>query len=608
MNKFQSAFEADLAALITQTEALLSPADQSPALHWAVDPDASRFGTLARVFGLSFAHSALLQLLVVHHFRPDLSGQFEARGTVPYVHEALVRDLFSLDQTPIYTSDSPLNQWQLISARDMGPGAPIAFELDLAVVEWMAGRPGLSPLILRQLERIVGSTPDAQAIDFAKSCPSDDARPLVCLIQGDAAPKSAAQIARAFGMGLWKVSAETLDDIQIGQVHRFATVQHAALCWDTSNGLDPKASPPAKLQFAPEATPSPRLRIVHFDAEKLTHASLAAKFRDRFPNDTPDAIAYAASLRDAGVWLDHEPDTRDLAAFTQRLIARNTQTLQAFAVSVSADVSFDDLVLPAVEKAKLRGLADSIRLRHRLWQNPEVARVYAQERAMTILMQGVPGTGKTMTAKVLANAVGMPLFRVDMARLTSKYIGETTKHLRALFDAANQSGAILFIDEFEAIASRRTDARNEVARSYNQDTAYLLQLIETSLDGIAIFATNRPKDIDEAMMRRIRHVIDFHPPQQDQRAELWQRALAPFNVSAEVAAIAPLLAEQFDFTAARIKAVVLNAFTLCSSGESGITLATLRAAALTEAQAQGRLPGRRELQHLNNFGDKAGTA
>ena len=196
----------------------------------------------------------------------------------------------------------------------------------------------------------------------------------------------------------------------------------------------------------------------------------------------------------------------------------------------------------------------------------------------------------------------MPLYRVDAASLTSKYIGETAENMRALFQAANKSGAVLFIDEFEAIVGKRTETRNEIARSYNHDTAYFLQLIETQFEGVAIFATNRPAEIDEAMHRRIRKVYDFSLPEKPEREALWRLALQPFDPGHEINALSVLLAESFAFTGSRIKSVVLNSYALGHKGHAGITIANLREAALNEARNNGRLPSKRELQRLVAFG------
>jgi SpoVK/Ycf46/Vps4 family AAA+-type ATPase len=224
-----------------------------------------------------------------------------------------------------------------------------------------------------------------------------------------------------------------------------------------------------------------------------------------------------------------------------------------------------------------------------------------------LLLQGQPGTGKTLTARVLAGEAGLPLFRVDAASLTSKYVGETAENMRSLFRAANKSGAMIFIDEFEAIVGKRTETRNEIARSYNHDTAYFLQLIETQFEGVAVFASNRPMEIDEAMHRRIRKVFDFKLPDKGERKELWRLALAPFGVSNDVLQFADLLAESFALSGSRIKAVVLNAHALGLSRQSGPDISSLRQASLSEARSNGRLPSARELQRIESFGAEPNT-
>ncbi|WP_019954996.1 ATP-binding protein [Yoonia vestfoldensis] len=567
MNKFTSDFHADLNAITARVKAALGQENDAALAH-----DLARFDRLARMFRLGAAERDLLHCLIACHTDPALYHRFAEQSGFAYVTEYLVRRLFDHGPAPIYASDSPLNLWQLVHARDMGPGQPVALELDLAVLEWLAGKPGLEPRLIKRLSRPEPAQRDGDTAAFAPFLAAVAQHvPVICLVApgdgGDIATTMAAITAQT-GLAIWCVrdSATPLSDLDILKIHRFAHVQGAGLFWAKAaqDCLDPVLVPGAQVQIGVRQkgvriTPPHSTRIIALD-----------------PLTTPQPQAAQ--------------------------IARKTEALQDWAVALPTHMGFNDLVLEPGLKTALRGFVAEIRAHADLWQDAEVARVYAQERALTALLQGPPGTGKTLTARVLAAEAGMPLYRVDAASLTSKYIGETAENMRALFDAANGSGAMLFIDEFDAIVGKRTETRNEIARSYNHDTAYFLQLIETRFDGVALFASNRPMDIDEAMHRRIRKVFDFQLPEAAERRALWQLALQPFGPSSQVIAFSLLLAESFAFTGSRIKAVVLNAVALAPQGGPRVTVPGLRSAALAEARANGRLPARRELQQLESFG------
>lgn len=610
MNRYDAKFRDDVATILTLVETRLEGEPGDEHIAALLNPATCRFATLARVFGLTYPEMATLKLLVALHFRPALAARFAEISGAPYVHETLVREVFALDLQPIYTSDSALNQWQLVRGRETEPGAPIALELDLALIDWLAGRSGLPPALRRRLSRLEpAGHPDAEKI--CKAIVSEPPRPVICHLIGAQAETAAVATAAHLKTAVWKIhpGPEPLDSHDAARLHRFAVVQNAALFWSGPPVVDPFLCPSAQLQFTTDEAPAtPHHRRLAFALGSVPAIRLSENLKIRFPDATPAEIAQAAALRGLSPEAIADPAHANIGALTARLTEANTRALKDWAVSLPTNMRFDDLVLPLDLKSRLQDLAQDIRHRHTLWQSAEVARVYAQEQALTILLQGLPGTGKTLAAKVLAHEAGMPLFRVDLASLTSKYVGETAKNLRALFEAANRSGAMLFVDEFEAMASKRTEARNEIARAYNHDTAYFLQLIETAFDGVAIFATNRPMDIDEAMLRRIRHVLDFPQPGPDERQDLWQLALAPFTPPDETQAFAPLLAETFDFTGARIKSTVLNAQALAARTGSPLTPDTLRQAALAEAQTNSRMPGKRELQRLMAFASVGGRA
>ncbi|MFI2810798.1 ATP-binding protein [Microbulbifer sp. M83] len=624
MRSFAELYAIDIDAIVELTEKKLTgrhDGEQVAMLRARLsDPENSRFAKLVQMLGLTQPECDLLTCLIAQHIDPTLEAAIRERSAFPYIHEALVREAFGLGRIPIYTSDSALNLWQLVRARDMGPGAPMAFDIDLAVIEWLAGRPGLEPALQQLLTRVEeGQAADekvlqnmAQAIRVEGS----KAHCIVCELTGSPETdftRVAAGVASMLNTSLWVVQAqeEPFTPDQVLRIHRFITVQNAALCWQAPEPqlLEPGISPSARLQFIPNVESQPARtsrthRYLSFEIPAPRRDALRARLRERFPDAPENKLRRVAAIRGVDARLIETAPSSDIDLFARRAVRRSTRALHAWAIELSTDVGFDDLVLDPPMREQLEDLVAQIQTQHELMNRPEVARVYVQERALSILLQGPPGTGKTLSARVLAGAAGRPLFRVDVASLVSKWRGETNKNLRKMFRAASQSGAILFIDEFDAVVSKRTDTRNEIARADNQNTAYFLQLIENAYEGTVIFATNRPQEIDEAMLRRIRHTLDFQPPGESERTKLWRLALSPFEPAEDVLAFSEVLGPAFSFSGARIKAVVLNAYAQgAASGKDVLTINALRRATLAEARQNGRLPGKRELGRVLSYGN-----
>jgi SpoVK/Ycf46/Vps4 family AAA+-type ATPase len=166
-----------------------------------------------------------------------------------------------------------------------------------------------------------------------------------------------------------------------------------------------------------------------------------------------------------------------------------------------------------------------------------------------------------MAAQVMAAALGLDLFRVDLSSVVSKYVGETSQHLQRILTRAAEMDAVLFFDEADALFSRRTDVKDAHDRFANTDTNHLLQALE-NYDGIAVLATNRKGNIDPAFVRRLRYVLDFPKPDAAQRHTLWTRLIHGLAGDHAVRALGGLidkLAAELELTGAQIKYAVLTA-------------------------------------------------
>ncbi|MDE2298962.1 MAG: ATP-binding protein, partial [Burkholderiales bacterium] len=197
---------------------------------------------------------------------------------------------------------------------------------------------------------------------------------------------------------------------------------------------------------------------------------------------------------------------------------------------------------------------------------------------ISALFAGDSGTGKTMAAEVIANALRLNLYRIDLSAVVSKYIGETEKNLRRLFDAAEQGGAILFFDEADALFGKRSEVKDSHDRYANIEINYLLQRME-AFSGLAILATNMKSALDAAFMRRLRFVVRFPFPGPAERKLIWQKSWPP-----EV----PREALDYDRLArtgvsgGNVHSIALNAAFMAAQRGSAVTMPLLLSALRTE--------------------------
>ena len=215
----------------------------------------------------------------------------------------------------------------------------------------------------------------------------------------------------------------------------------------------------------------------------------------------------------------------------------------------------NDLVLPAAQMRQFHEIRNAMRTLTEVHYRWGTARAW-NEGGLAVLFCGPPGTGKTMAAEALASELDLDLYRIDLSQVVNKYIGETEKNLRRVFDAAEASDCILFFDEADALFGKRTEVKDAHDRFANIEVSYLLERMER-FKGLAILATNRRKDLDEAFMRRLRYVIEFPIPGVPERERIW-RAGIPAHVDAEELDFR-FLARQFAFSGGHIRSVIFNA-------------------------------------------------
>jgi SpoVK/Ycf46/Vps4 family AAA+-type ATPase len=197
--------------------------------------------------------------------------------------------------------------------------------------------------------------------------------------------------------------------------------------------------------------------------------------------------------------------------------------LDDLAQRIEPHASWDDLVLPKEQQRLLREIVTQVRNRSQVYETWGFsAKGGARGLGISGLFTGTSGTGKTLAAEVIAGELRLDLYRIDLSQVVSKYIGETEKNLRRVFDAAEDGGAILLFDEADALFGKRSEVKDSHDRYANVEVSYLLQRME-SYRGLAILTTNMRQSFDPAFMRRIRFVVPFPFPDAAARAEIWRR-------------------------------------------------------------------------------------
>ncbi len=304
----------------------------------------------------------------------------------------------------------------------------------------------------------------------------------------------------------------------------------------------------------------------------------------------PAEICVAAHVAHAG---DHE-----VGEVCRRLLMAGTPELLS---PLPLPFVWADLVLSPVTTAHLRELESQAADRGQVLDDWGFSRLTSLGRGTTALFAGPSGTGKTMAAQVLARSLGLGLYRVDLAGVVSKYIGETEKHLRELFEACERAPVLLLFDEADALFGKRTQVSDAHDRYANIEIDYVLQRME-QFDGVAVLATNRKGDLDTAFVRRLRFIIDFAPPSAGEREQLWRLALEGAGDAEGKPLVAELdwagLGRELDLTGAGIKSAAVAAAFLARSEGQLICERHVLAAARRELEKQGVVvrPGQMELR------------
>lgn len=322
---------------------------------------------------------------------------------------------------------------------------------------------------------------------------------------------------------------------------------------------EPLQLPPGPLQLQlafplPKPAQAQRLwedALAGYDCEALSPRELADKYA-LTPGRVHELLRRAAL--DAALAGEERLSFKRIATEVRESA---THRMEGQARRINAFYTWEDLVVAPETERELRLFCNRVRYRGRVMEDWNFKSKLAYGRAVSALFYGVPGTGKTMAAQVIANDLDLDLYRVDLSQIINKYVGETEKNLARIFDEAAHCAGILFFDEADALFAKRTEIADSKDKYANAETAFLLQKIE-EFDGLVILATNLAYNFDDAFKRRINYMVNFTLPDLAQRKELWRKVFPP-QVRAQERLDLDFLAASFELTGSTIKAIAVSA-------------------------------------------------
>lgn len=253
---------------------------------------------------------------------------------------------------------------------------------------------------------------------------------------------------------------------------------------------------------------------------------------------------------------------------TEAVRQQSVNQLGRYATQINAVFRWEDLVIDEEQKRQMQRICDQVRYRNVVGEEWGFHRKTPYGRGICALLYGSPGTGKTMAVQVMANELGLDLYRIDLSQMVSKYIGETEKNISALFRKARNLNAVLFFDEADSMFAKRSEVKDSNDRNANAETAHLLQKLE-DYSGLTFLATNYVNNIDDAFKRRIKFMIHFVFPTEDVRLTLWKRILPPQAELSEELDL-EFFARNFELAGSNIKEVLTNAAYMAAAEHRGI--------------------------------------
>jgi ATPase family associated with various cellular activities (AAA) len=328
-----------------------------------------------------------------------------------------------------------------------------------------------------------------------------------------------------------------------------------------------------RLDFAPSM---PRLQLTALESDDR----LALWRESLGPGANPEQMELVAEHfrfgpAEIAAVASQTPATQDLWSACRAMAGRSLENL---ADRIEPRFGWDDIVLPPAVIHDLRAITAQVRHQSQVFNRGGFGKKLVRGRGVIALFSGASGVGKTMAAEVIARDLGLDLCRIDLSGVVSKYIGETERHLNAIFQKMELGGAVLMFDECDALFGKRGEINDGRDRYANLEVSYLLQRIET-YSGLAILATNLKGNIDSAFLRRLRYVINIPFPDTSQRLAIWRRAF-PAETQTEGLDFDALA--RLDIAGGNIAVIAINAAFLAAADGSPVRMSHIARAAESE--------------------------
>ncbi len=302
---------------------------------------------------------------------------------------------------------------------------------------------------------------------------------------------------------------------------------------------------------------------------------------------TPGQIRDAADFIETQSAMNDGKTELTFADFCVACREQSNQKLNELALKIQPGYHWQDIVLPEKKRNQLKEICSQVKYRHQVLIEWGFERKLSYGKGLSVLFSGPPGTGKTMAAEVIAQELQLELYKLDLSSVVSKYIGETEKNLSKIFQEATTSNAILFFDEADALFGKRTEVSDAHDRYANIETSYLLQKME-EYEGVVILASNLRENMDDAFTRRIRFIVDFPFPDDENRRLIWQKQIpkeAPLKKDINY----EFLSKQFRVAGGNIKNIALNAAFLAARNGKVIGMEHILSSTRTEFEKIGKL-------------------
>jgi len=572
----------------------------------AAMPALSAIDAIVGSFGLSpFERDVLLLCAGV-----EMDGAFSSVATFGLALARLEQPHWSA-LAPV----GPLRRWRLLEVRDERALTTSRISIDERVLHYLAGINYLDA----RLQTLLRPHVDATAITETHAgiveatlralASLDGPAPIVQLTgdDGGAQIEVARRVAERLGLGLhvlkvadiphnvhemdalavlWSRESVLLNSALLLQSADSDSPMFARLAGQV-RGLVFATAPQVKkldrdtLSFRvdrPDAAEQKQLwhEVLGESAELLngTLDAIATQFRIGTDTITEAARALQAETSDS------EPGDVLLRACSDSARAR----LEGLAQRIEPAATWNDLVLPDAQTTILRQIASHVRQRMKVYGEWGFGAKSTRGLGISVLFSGESGTGKTMAAEVLANELALDLYRVDLASIVSKYIGETEKNLRRIFDAAEDCGAILLFDEADALFGKRSEVKDSHDRYANIEVSYLLQGME-AYRGLAILTTNLKNALDTAFQRRLRFAVQFPFPDVHMRERIWRGA---FPDQTPLHSIDHSKLAQLSVPGGSIRNIAMNAAFIAAENDTSVSMNHLLQAARSEATKRER--------------------